>query len=341
MYGLDLFSGIGGITQALAPWVTPVAYCENDPAAQRVLLRRMASGELPAAPIWDDVRTLTRCDIPVGVNVQVLQCGFPCQDLSTAGRGAGLAGARSGLFFEIIRLAREFEPTFIFLENVPAIRTRGLDVVLQELAALGFDARWTTVSADFVGAPHRRERWFLLAAHPDRLRVWQRRTWSESNQTEASAQLGDHGTPQPVANTHADRCDGQGLSDPAKIGQACGDSPSTGQEVPNTDLHGQRQQTKGRKKESPPRFGEDYWRSEAGPFGSAWFSPQPALGGGTDGLSDGMGGGGPMGGYVYPWEEGIARTCEPFPGRVDQIKQLGNAVVPSQVRTAFQYLMGF
>jgi DNA (cytosine-5)-methyltransferase 1 len=160
LHGLDLFSGIGGISKALEPWVRTIAYCENDKYAQGVLLSRMASGDLDTAPIWDDIKTLYGGNIPA---VDIIFGGFPCQDISAAGRGAGLVGERSGLFFEILRLAQEIQPTFIFLENVPAIRTRGLGTVVTELAAIGYDCRWTMLSAAQVGAPHKRERWFLMA----------------------------------------------------------------------------------------------------------------------------------------------------------------------------------
>lgn len=164
MNGLDLFSGIGGIGIALEPWVRTVAYCEQDRYAQSVLLSRMQSGDIDRAPIWDDVTTLRGEMLP---KIDIIFGGFPCQDLSVAGRGKGLAGERSSLFFEIVRLARECKPRFIFLENVPAIRIRGGERVVKELASFGYDCRWTTVSAAAVGAPHKRERWFLLA-HPQR-----------------------------------------------------------------------------------------------------------------------------------------------------------------------------
>ena len=160
MNGLDLFSGIGGLTSALMPWVRPVAYCEIDRFCQAVLLSRMADGRLPVAPIWDDVARLGAAQLPP---VDIIYGGFPCQDLSCAGNGAGLAGERSGLFFEVEGLAREIRPRFVFLENVPAIRTRGADVVVGRLAGLGYDCRWGVLSAFDVGAPHLRERWWLLA----------------------------------------------------------------------------------------------------------------------------------------------------------------------------------
>jgi DNA (cytosine-5)-methyltransferase 1 len=165
--GLSLFSGIGGIDIALAPWVRPVAYCENNRYAQCVLLSRMAERRLPVAPICDDVRTLRGFSLP---DIDIIYGGFPCQDISVAGTGAGLGGERSGLVSHVFRLARECRPHFIFLENVPALSVRGLDRVLLELHALGYDARWTVVSAAEVGAVHIRERWFLLA-HANGLRL--------------------------------------------------------------------------------------------------------------------------------------------------------------------------
>jgi len=168
---LDLFTGIGGITLALSDYVRPVCYCEIEPYAQSVLKTRIKAGDLPDAPIWDDVRTLDGHQFR-GV-VDIITAGFPCQDISVAGKGEGLEGKRSGLFFEIMRLAEEIQPSFIFLENVPAIRTRGLDVVGKELANLGYDCRYGALSAYDVGAPHKRERWFLLAhARRDRRGSW-------------------------------------------------------------------------------------------------------------------------------------------------------------------------
>lgn len=160
MQGLDLFSGIGGITIALQEWIHPLAYCEIDPYCQSVLLQRMQEGNLPKAPIWDDIRTLPVEELP---RIDIIYGGFPCQDISVAGRQEGLEGDRSGLFFEILRLLDETKAPFIFLENVPNIRTKGAERVCKELAERGYDCRWCNLSARDVGARHKRERWFLLA----------------------------------------------------------------------------------------------------------------------------------------------------------------------------------
>jgi DNA (cytosine-5)-methyltransferase 1 len=158
--GLDLFTGIGGLTLALNEWVRPVAYCEIDRYARSVLLSRIADGKLPRAPIWDDITSLGGTMLP---DIDIIYGGFPCQDISSCGNREGLEGERSGLFFELVRLVKKINPRLVFLENVPAIRTRGLFRVIERLTSLGYDCRWTNISAQEVGAPHIRKRWFLLA----------------------------------------------------------------------------------------------------------------------------------------------------------------------------------
>jgi site-specific DNA-cytosine methylase len=138
-----------------------MAYCEIDPYCQGVLLSRISDGKLSSAPIWDDIKSLRSSMLPA--KPDIIYGGFPCQDISVAGKGKGLEGERSGLFFEIMRLAEEIKPSFIFLENVPAITARGGLRVVREIAERGYDCRWCTLSAASVGAMHKRERWFLLA----------------------------------------------------------------------------------------------------------------------------------------------------------------------------------
>jgi DNA (cytosine-5)-methyltransferase 1 len=183
IHGLDLFSGIGGIGIGLGDWVRTVAYCEQNKYAQGVLLSRMQSGDIDRAPIWDDVQTLSKQHLQ---RIDIIFGGFPCQDISTAGTGKGLAGERSGLFFEVVRLVSELRPSFLFLENVSAITVRGLERITMEITALGYDCRWLVISAEAVGANHRRERWFCLA-HSNSGRRQQRNaeigSFSEFNET--------------------------------------------------------------------------------------------------------------------------------------------------------------
>lgn len=159
--GLDLFSGIGGLSKALEPWVMPQAYCEVDRYAQGILLSRMAEELLPEAPIWDDITTFDGRALK-GV-VDIIYGGFPCQNISVAGNGEGLEGERSGLFWEVVRLVDEVQPRFVFLENVPAIRCRGLRAIANVFTSKRYDSRWCMLSAGDVGAPHFRKRWWFLA----------------------------------------------------------------------------------------------------------------------------------------------------------------------------------
>lgn len=163
MRELHLFAGAGGgILGGMLLGHTPVCAVEIDAYCRSVLRARQSEGWLPAEmEIHDDVTTFDgtawrgRVDVVAG--------GFPCQDISTAGRGAGLDGSKSGLFFQLVRVVREVRPRYVFLENSPAITLRGLGRVLAELAALGFDAEWTVLGAADAGAPHLRERWWCLA----------------------------------------------------------------------------------------------------------------------------------------------------------------------------------
>ena len=154
--GVDLFTGIGGISLALQPWVRTVCYVEIEPYCQQLLRERIADGQLDDAPIWDDITTFD--GEPWAGAVDCISGGSPCQDISLAGNGAGLDGERSGLWWEMHRLIGEIRPGFVFLENVPAITNRGGRAVVGALAALGYDARWGVLSAFDVGAPHRRDR---------------------------------------------------------------------------------------------------------------------------------------------------------------------------------------
>jgi len=174
---LDLFSGIGGFSLGLerAGFET-VAFCEFDKKARLVLNKHW-----PDVPVYDDVRTLTYEQLQTdGLNVDVICGGFPCQDISLAGKGAGLEGERSGLWFEFHRLIEEIKPKYAIIENVSALRSRGLDEVLRSLAAIGYDAEWHCIPASTIGAPHRRDRvWIVAYSNCD-----DRWNWSSERQFE-------------------------------------------------------------------------------------------------------------------------------------------------------------
>lgn len=162
MNELELFAGAGGgILGSMLLGHRTVCAVEYDAYARSVLLARQADGTFPHFPIWDDVRTFD--GNPWRGIVDVVSGGFPCQDISVAGRGAGLGGERSGLWSEMARIVREVQPRYVFIENSPALVTRGLDRVLADLAKMGFDARWGCISAGDCGAPHERDRIWILA----------------------------------------------------------------------------------------------------------------------------------------------------------------------------------
>lgn len=158
---LALFAGVHGGGLMLRDRMRTVCYVECEPYCIEVLKRRMCKGLIETAPIWDDVCTFD--PLPWRGRVDIITAGFPCQDISVAGRGAGIDGERSGLFFELARIVRGVRPRYVFLENVAAITARGLDRVLGELAQMGFNAPWGCLSAAAVGAPHKRDRWWCLA----------------------------------------------------------------------------------------------------------------------------------------------------------------------------------
>ncbi len=167
---LDLFSGIGGLALGLErAGMHSAAFCEADPYCRRVLEERW-----PAVPIYDDVRTLTAARLRAdGIAVSAIAGGFPCQDISYAGFGAGLAGDRSGLFFEYARLIGELGPDIVVVENVSALLDRGMGDVLGTLSDLGYNAIWDTVTACAVGLAHMRRRVFIVA-YANRLNGWPR-----------------------------------------------------------------------------------------------------------------------------------------------------------------------
>lgn len=132
-------------------------FCEVDPFCRSVLRRHW-----PGIPIYEDIRELRGADLPP---VDVLCGGFPCQDVSlaAAGKRKGITGKRSGLWHEYARLIEEIRPGYVIVENVPGLLAAGIEAVLQDLAAVGYDAEWEVLPAAAVGAPHRRERVFLVA----------------------------------------------------------------------------------------------------------------------------------------------------------------------------------
>lgn len=296
MRELHLFAGIGGgILAGEMLGHTAIGAVENNPFCQGVLRKQW-----PDLPIHGDIRTFQgtslrgRCDLVCG--------GFPCQDISSAGRGAGITGERSSLWFEMLRVVRDVEPAFVFVENSPMLRSRGLDVVLGGLASCGFDAVWEVFSAEACGAPHLRKRMWILAAHPDRQRQQERALHAlrEDGQAAADAAvdraLADaDGERRPSRPMHAREGEGRRIADGGGVRATVADAGSQGLQAP----------------ECEELRGEGWWSERGAVAQRGWWSVEPAVG----------------------------RVAHGVPRRVDRLKALGNAQVPLQAATAFRRLM--
>lgn len=193
---LDLFSGIGGFSLGLerTGGFKTVAFCEIEPFCQRVLAKHW-----PQVPIYDDIRELTGARLAAdGIAVDVICGGFPCQDISIAGRGAGVDGERSRLWREYARIISELRPRYAIMENSPALLARGAGKIIGELAALGYDAEWHCIPAAAVGAAHLRDRFWLVAYPNEELLRDKSGRWSGARRQGAPIAT-DDGQARPVA----------------------------------------------------------------------------------------------------------------------------------------------
>ena len=281
---IDTFSGIGGFSLA-ARWlggIETVQFVEREPYCQRILAKHW-----PTVPIHDDICTFQ----PQQGSADIVRGGFPCQDISTAGRQAGIhQGTRSGLFYELMRVVRLVGPRYVVLENVAAITSNGMDAVLGELAEAGFDAEWACIPAADVGACHRRDRWWCVA-YAKGEQCHDRGLAHSARPTRTAAQFGNgDGSDASHPKGHGWR---QG--DPNTSG--CAEGTAAGEKQGSRDVCGAPANTSSQGLERRWPSG-----STAHRLSSNWRSylSEPVLCRGDDGLS----------------------------GRVDRLKALGNAVVP-------------
>ena len=194
---MHLFAGAGGgILADLLLRHQPVCAVEIDEYCQQVLSARQADGTFPWFPIFADV---TKFDgRPWRGVVDVVCGGFPCQDISAAGGGSGIDGERSGLWREMARIVGEIRPRFVFVENSPLLVGRGLAVVLGDFADMGYDAQWFRLSASNCGAPHQRDRCWLVA-YADRLRELQ----PQGLERDKRGRVGDSCNAADMAHSHS------------------------------------------------------------------------------------------------------------------------------------------
>jgi DNA (cytosine-5)-methyltransferase 1 len=299
---LDLFSGIGGFSLGLErAGMRTVAFCEVDKKCQLVLKKHW-----PTVPIFDDVTSLKANEI--NEPIEIICGGFPCQDISLAGHGAGLEGERSGLWWEFHRLIKEIKPSWAIIENVSALRSRGLDQVLGSLYEIGYDAEWHCITASSVGAPHRRDRIWIVA-YPKCVGRETRPSKSgkladekpSHNSSNGSKGCGESNSSQEMAYSNLKRSQGGSNS------RSCEDVGEAGTQSTGSSSARQSETLAHAKSTGLERrlFGGDHesaitrFRESRRAVQTNWIT-----------------------------EPDVGRVAHGVSGRVDRLKQLGNAVVP-------------
>ena len=305
---LALFAGAGGgiLGGHLLGWRTVCAVeWEQYPAS--VLCARQNDGFLKTFPIWDDVQTFD--GKPWRGIVDVVSGGFPCQDISAAGKGAGIDGERSGMWGEMARIIHEVQPRYVFVENSPMLTSRGLGRVLGDLASMGFDARWAVLGAADVGANHQRDRIWIVARQRERIPYPEHHGARRGEQQQESPTR-PHGD---VENAHGARMEEHGafnsdsLVRPGKA-RASEERQKDGCNVAHAESAGQPP----REDETPGRVGrpleEQFGGSGIG--ASEWWQSEPDVG----------------------------RVAHGVAARVDRLKAIGNGQVPLCAATAWRIL---
>jgi DNA (cytosine-5)-methyltransferase 1 len=296
-YFLDLFAGIGGFSLG-AHWAgmrfDRHFYSEVDDYACKVYAARF-----PESEALGDICKIRGSDLPTGD--WIIAGGFPCQDISVAGKGAGLAGERSGLWYEYARIIGELRPRYAIMENVGALAFRGLDSVLGSLAALGYDAEWQDIRASDVGAPHRRERiWIVAYPNEDGLDKPYRniRGMEREECTEESRESEPSGITEALAICRK-------LADAPQHG--CGQGRAR---RPNPIGEGQPEQPLQALADTASLYAQGYsdrsWQRES--RGGGWWATEPDVG----------------------------RVAHGIPSRVDRLKCLGNSIVPQIAELIFR-----
>lgn len=288
---LSLFSGIGGLDLGLErAGMTVVAQSEIDPYACRVLRKHW-----PSVPNLGDITKITEAEIERIGPIDLVCGGFPCTDLSVAGKQAGIHAAKSGLFFDLMRVVRMVRPRrpVVVLENVSALLSRSdwMGAVLGELAESGFDAQWDCIPAQAVGAPHRRDRVFVVG----------------------------HADIEPVVGG----VDGDGPAggEAPRTWEVHAGDPGGREDVPHAaGEQGRRIQQRGLPAEPPVE------RSREDVAGDR--SPEPGMGRGPHGLSPWVHPTRRLDAWGPGWEAGIPRVAEGVKDRVGRLRALGNSVVP-------------
>jgi DNA (cytosine-5)-methyltransferase 1 len=304
---LALFAGAGGgiLGGHLLGWRTVCAVeWEQYPAS--VLCARQNDGVLPPFPIWDDVQTFD--GKPWRGIVDVVSGGFPCQDISAAGKGVGIDGERSGMWREMARIIYEVRPRFVYVENSPMLTSRGLGAVLGDLATMGFDAKWGVLGANDIGANHQRDRIWIVAkwrgqlphAQHDRIRWWEQQSQSFEKEIAKLANTECMGWEErPSERGELVNQETSNQSD------YCGQTSGEGEAIADSEC------TRLERREDCGKQEVTWTRGGGSPIGHAsWWSTEPNVG----------------------------RVAHGVAARMERIKAIGNGQVPLCAATAWRIL---
>lgn len=335
--GIALCAGVGGMELGLRlaiPGYRTIAYVEREAYAAGRLAARIADGALDEGPIWDDLATFD--GLPWRGRVDIISSGFPCQPFSQARQGRGTADPR-WLWPHIIRIIRDIRPSYIFLENSPRIRKEALAIMLADLSRAGFDAEWDVFSAAEEGYPHLRKRFFLLAAHPTRVR-WEKIEWHESERALQS----DGG-----GQASADPLGLRGLrAEAERSSEEAGGRPRNAATINASHPHSAG--CKALRRGGLPASGRDATAGRSGRPDAAHpdeFDGDPSRhGAGTlCGLGRGealLSGGETPKCAFWCAQSGVCVLDDGSAYRLDQLRALGNAVVPEVAARAWRELVG-
>lgn len=298
---LSLCAGVGGLdlgVKLALPGARTVCFVERESFACEVLAHQMEAGGLDQAPVWTDLQTFDGAAWRGCVDI--LAAGYPCQPFSVTGKRKGEEDPRH-LWPEVLRIAGEVRPRYLFLENVAGHLRLGFERVLGDLAELGFDAEWAVVRASDVGAPHRRARLFVLAH-----RTGVRESQSDGGECDEWGRVKHSG--EGMADADITRLEGESWSEPdtAEPSARC-------RAMGNPD----NPRLEGRGGPIPERSNE---RAAWPPSPEGDWSTVPA--------------------WLHPAvESSLCRVANGHPSRVDRLRALGNAVVPAQAAHALAGLI--
>ena len=333
MNELALFAGAGGgiLGGHLLGWRT-ICAVERDAYAAQILAQRQNDGAIPAFPIWSDVCSFD--GRPWRGLVDIVSGGFPCQDISSAGTGEGIGGARSGLWRQMARIIGEVRPRFVYVENSPMLVGRGLAVVIGDLAEMGYGARWGVVGAADLGAPHQRDRiWIVAYAHGSRE--------PQPTRVEQECRVGTFDSGEAVDHTQRQRRQtGRNNHQQHDRHQPCATDQNAGT-LADTDSDRQQARRLSRRQTSQIAgatcCGEDV-ENTSGQRLQQVEQPKPGGASGQRAADSTKHPGITRRWPGWPVEPGMGRVADGVAHRVDRIKALGNGQVPRVAAAAFTIL---